>query len=62
MLSDDRRTREYASRRGVEAYSSLSLLTTALREGLVSSAEASEVVYSLKSVPVLVPDAMLGQR
>ncbi|MEB3860876.1 MAG: hypothetical protein GSR84_01475 [Desulfurococcales archaeon] len=62
LLSDDIRTREYARKRGVEAYSTLSLLKDSIARGIVSFERAVEIIYSVKSIPLLVPDTIIPTR
>ncbi len=59
VLTDDIRTREYASKRRVEAVTSLSLLRKAVSLGLIGFEEAMEIIYTVKAIPMLVPDAIL---
>jgi hypothetical protein len=54
LLSDDVRVRAYASRLGVRAVSSLSIVETYIaRFGRLDNIE--EVLLSLKSIPVMIP-------
>ena len=55
LISDDHRVRLLARSMGVEAYSSLSLVTLARNEGLIDGEFVNELVLSLRSVPVAVP-------
>ncbi|MEB3773850.1 MAG: hypothetical protein GSR86_02840 [Desulfurococcales archaeon] len=59
LVSEDIRTRDYASKRGVSVYSMLSLIRYAVSKGLISFERALEIVYSIKAVPLLVPDTVI---
>ena len=55
LLSDDFRTRGFARRRGVRAYSSLSLLSTLLRVDGAAESLVPDVVLSVRAIPLIVP-------
>jgi len=55
VVVDDGYTREYARKMGVRVTTTAALLRTAASRGLLGASEAAEILFSLKSVPYLVP-------
>jgi len=55
LVVDDGYTREYARRAGARVTTTAALLRAAASQGLLGPGEAVEILFSLKSVPYLVP-------
>jgi len=55
IVVDDGYTREYARRSGARVTTTAALLRAATSRGLLRPSEAAEILFSLRSVPYLVP-------